>query len=127
MTSLRVALVESSPLIRARVQESLAEVASLEIVGVAETETEARTLLRSIDWDVLVIDLQLREGTGLGVLKMLAEAPRTGSQTIIVLTHFTFPQYRRKSAMLGVHHFFDKARESHCVRDVLAGLAAKAA
>jgi DNA-binding NarL/FixJ family response regulator len=138
MTPLRVAIVESSPLIRARLREALAEVANLEVVGTAEVEVEARTMLRKIAWDVVVLDLQLREGTGLGVLLTLAtdrerqSAGRTGSdaasdvpdsRTIIVLTHFTFPQYRRKGEALGVHHFFDKARETHRVREVLEELA----
>jgi two-component system OmpR family response regulator len=126
MAQLRVAIVESSPLIRARLRESLADVPNLDVVGTAEVEADARTMLRTTDWDVVILDLQLREGTGLGVLRMLAEQPDTdrASRTIVVLTHFTFPQYRRKSEALGVDHFFDKAREAHRVREVLEGLAA---
>ena len=126
MAQLRVAIVESSPLIRARLRESLADVANLEVVGTAEVEAEARTMLETTAWDAVVLDLQLREGTGLGVLRMLAEKPDVGtpSRVIIVLTDFTFPQYRRKSEALGVQHFFDKGRETNRVREVLEGLAA---
>lgn len=103
-------------------KEALAVIPNLAVVGTAEVESEARSMLVTLGWDVVVLDLQLREGTGLGVLRMLAATPRESGQVIIVLTHFTFPQYRKIAGTLGVAHFFDKAREQHRVREVLADL-----
>ena len=123
MTPLRIALVESSPLLRARLKEAFAVIPDLAVVGTAETESEARSMLATVDWDVVVLDLQLREGTGIGVLRMLAATPREAGQVIIVATHFTFPQYRKIAEELGAGYFFDKAREYYRVRDVLAQLA----
>ncbi len=118
---LRVLLVEDSPYIRERLVDLLAEPGLIEIVGHADTEEAAVMRVRDTPWDVLVLDLQLKRGTGLGVLRAMASARKPGSK-VIVLTNYAFPQYREKSFALGADYFFDKAREYHRVRDVLDGL-----
>ncbi len=123
-TKLRVVIVEDSPIIRARLAESLAEIPNVEIVGEATTEADALALMRHSRWDAAVLDLQLKQGTGLGVLKALSENARPASTKIIVFTNYSFPQYRDRSLLLGADYFFDKARELNRVREVLQKLAA---
>ena len=120
---LRIVIVEDSAIIRARLAESLTEIPSLEIVGLAETEQEAVALLRGAEWDAAVLDLQLKKGTGLGVLKALAQVPKPAHSKVIVFTNYAFPQYRERSLTLGADYFFDKSREFHRVREVLSDLA----
>jgi len=120
---LRIVIVEDSAMIRARLAETLAEIPRLEIVGQAETEAEAVSLLRQGGWDATILDLQLKKGTGLGVLKAIAQGNRPAEAKVIVFTNFAFPQYKERSLMLGADFFFDKSREFHRVREVLAELA----
>ena len=120
---LRVVLVEDSPIIRARLAETLSEIPNLEIVGQAESEADALSLLDGGGWDAVVLDLQLRQGTGLGVLRKLKQGGRPSHAKVIVFTNYAFPQYRERSISFGADFFFDKAREFHRVRDVLADLA----
>lgn len=122
-TSLRVVIVEDSALIRARLSESLAEIPNLVIVDQVENEAAAVAVLREGRWDAVVLDLQLRQGTGLGVLKALAQGARPENAKVIVFTNYAFPQYRDRSLALGADYFFDKAREFHRVREVLNSLA----
>lgn len=121
---LRVLLIEDSPLIRERLAESLATPGRVEIVGQADSEQAAIGLLAAAAWDVMVLDLQLRHGTGLGVLRALTSR-RPPKAKVIVLTNYAFPQYRAKSLALGADFFFDKAREYHRVREVLDSLASE--
>src|SRR2546430_11742052 len=121
---LRVLLIEDSPLIRERLFESLVDPGRIEIVGEADTEEAAVTLVNAAHWDVLVLDLQLKHGTGLGVLRSLI-SHRSPDVKVIVLTNYAFPQYRAKSLALGADFFFDKSREYHRVREVLEGIADK--
>ena len=121
---LRVVIVEDSAIIRARLSESLLEIPNVEIVGQVESESDALAVLRQQQWDVAVLDLQLKQGTGLGVLKALNRSLRPPNARIIVFTNFAFPQYRERSMALGADYFFDKSREFHRVREVLAGMAA---
>lgn len=120
---LRVVIVEDSAIIRARLAESLAEIPNVEIVGQVETEGDALAVLRQQRWDVAVLDLQLKQGTGLGVLKGLGSTMRPPNAKIIVFTNYAFPQYRERSMALGADYFFDKSREFNRVREVLAGMA----
>jgi DNA-binding NarL/FixJ family response regulator len=124
LAPLRVLLIEDSPLIRERLFESLVDPGRIEIVGEADTEEAAVQLLNAIQWDALVLDLQLKHGTGLGVLRALI-SHRTPDAKVIVLTNYAFPQYRAKSLALGADFFFDKSREYHRVREVLEGIADK--
>src|SRR5881227_4001635 len=124
VTPLRVLLIEDSPLIRERLFESLVDPGRIEIVGEADTEEAAISLLSAAPWDVLVLDLQLKHGTGLGVLRSLI-SHRAPDAKVIVLTNYAFPQYRAKSFALGADFFFDKAREYHRVREVLDTLASE--
>jgi DNA-binding NarL/FixJ family response regulator len=120
---LRVVIVEDSAIIRARLSETLSEIRNLVVVGQADSEGEALALLRAGQWDAVILDLQLKEGTGLGVLKKLAAQDRPPHAKVIVFTNYAFPQYRDRSLALGADYFFDKSREFHRVRDVLADLA----
>jgi len=120
----RVLLIEDSPLIRERLAESLATPGKVEIIGQADSEQAAIGLLAAAPWDVMVLDLQLRHGTGLGVLRALTTR-RPPNAKVIVLTNYAFPQYRAKSLALGADYFFDKAREYHRVREVLDSLASE--
>ena len=120
---LRVVIVEDSAIIRARLAESLGEIPNVEIVAQAETESDALAFMRGANWDVAVLDLQLKLGTGLGLLKSLAQGSRPPNTRIIVFTNYAFPQYRDRSLLLGADYFFDKAREFHRVREVVNALA----
>jgi DNA-binding NarL/FixJ family response regulator len=120
---LHVFLVEDSPIIRERLTESLSTPGRIEVIGHADTEHGAVAALRDADWDVLVLDLQLKQGTGLGVLKALAGAKPEGAK-VIVLTNYAIPQFRDRSVALGADFFFDKSREYYRVKSVLEDLAA---
>ena len=55
--------------------------------------------------DVIILDLQLKEGTGFGVLQQLGNA----RPTIIVFTNYMLPEYQRLARSLGVEHFLNKS------------------
>src|SRR5689334_89282 len=87
---LRIFLVEDSAILRERLIETLSSWGDTEIVGHAETEAAAETGLRVNNWDVLVLDLQLLQGTGIGVLQNLKDYRRPDT-LVIVLTNYVIP------------------------------------
>ena len=107
---LRVVIVEDSERILTHLAEEFAAIDNLCIAGTAATEAEAVRLLGQGNWDRAILDLQLKEGNGLRVLKALPEQ-LTDSGTIVVFTNYAFPQYRKRSLELGADYFFDKSRE----------------
>jgi two-component system response regulator DevR len=124
MDMLRVFLVEDSPMLRERLAERLANRSDVEIVGHAETEAKALDCLQAQPWDVLILDLQLLHGTGLGVLRGLSGRREPGT-TVIVLTNYSIPSYRTHSMQLGADYFFDKMQEFGRVFDVLTDIAGR--
>jgi len=124
---LRVFLVEDSAVIRERLTESISSLSHVEVVGHADTESGAISALDRVPSDAVVLDLQLRHGHGLNVLKALRGTPERPRPTVIVLTNFTSPQYRGRSMEFGADYFFDKSRDYDRVCDVLEELARRRA
>jgi len=123
MSRLRVGLIDDSERVRARLAETLAEIPNVEVAFAADTEGEAVRLIASERWDVLILDLQLRVGTGLGVLRAMQGLLARDSQVAIVFTNFGFRQYRERASALGARYFFDKARDVPAMRRLLTDLA----
>lgn len=69
---LRIFIVEDSAATRDILTESLHDDPRMEIVGFAETEQDALRQLQEIRCDVVILDIHLKAGTGLGVLRGLA-------------------------------------------------------
>jgi len=108
--ALRVVIVEDSERILTHLAEQLSAIDNVCIAGTAATEAQALQLLAQGNWDLAILDLQLKEGNGLRVLKAIREEARAVG-TIAVFTNYAFPQYRKRSLELGADYFFDKARE----------------
>ena len=124
--ALRVVIVEDSARILTHLAEELSGIDNLRIAGTAATEAEALRLLGEGNWDLAILDLQLKEGNGLRVLKAVREQV-ADSGTIAVFTNYAFPQYRKRSLELGADYFFDKSSELTRVVALAGDMAADAA
>ena len=121
---LRIFLVEDSAILRDRLSEAFASWGNITMVGHAATEAVADTALRGGDWDVLILDLQLLQGTGLGVLRNLRGHRKPGT-SVIVLTNYAIPSYRARSMELGADYFFDKTKDFAKIKDAFSELVQK--
>jgi two-component system OmpR family response regulator len=108
----RTYIVEDSPTIRDNLIETLAELAMVEPVGSAETEHEGKRWLASNDgtWDLAIVDLFLREGSGLNVLEACRARKKPG-QKIVVLSNHASRDVRWRCEQLGADAVFDKSTE----------------
>lgn len=120
---LRVFLVEDLPVVRNRVIESLGEIDGIEVAGFAEGEESALSWLRSNHCDVLILDLELRQGNGLGVLKALAAVGSSPGPVKIVYSNHASPNIRRVAVQLGASYFLDKTLDTPKLRPLLEELA----
>jgi DNA-binding NarL/FixJ family response regulator len=103
--TLRVLLVEDSRVLAERLRESLDTLENVEVVGSVADESAAVQAARDKRPDVIILDLQLKEGTGFGVMQKLGER----RPIIIVFTNYMLPEYQRIASALGVQHFLNKA------------------
>jgi two-component system, OmpR family, response regulator len=105
----RAFIVEDSSTIRDNLMETLQELAQFEPVGTAETEHDAKRWLARNDWDLAIMDLFLREGSGLNVLEACRE--RKPHQKIVVLSNHSSADVRWRCRQLGADAVFDKSTE----------------
>jgi two-component system OmpR family response regulator len=113
-------LVEDEALIRATLIPALAELAGVEVLAFAETEAEAVDWLRArgSEAELVILDIFLKDGTGLGVLGKRGDFP-PGCR-IVVLTNSATPEIRARCLALGAEAVFDKTAEideffDHCL------------
>ena len=120
--ALRVFLVEDSVHIRDLLLDFLDDPGKIEIVGFADTEKESVAAIFADPVDVVIVDLKLREGSGMGVIKQIREAGLDPMPNLIVFTNHPFPEVRRRAMQLGANSFFDKSAEYEDLRDALYSL-----
>ena len=108
---LRTYIVEDNATIRENLIGTLEELACIKALGWAESENEARGWFagHSAGWDLAIVDLFLKQGSGLGVLE--ACQVRKDSQRVVVLSNYATNDMRKRCAQLGADAVFDKSNE----------------
>ena len=114
---LRTYIVEDNATIRENLIGTLEELASVEAVGVAETEDEGTNWLSTHpeEWDLAIVDLFLRQGSGLGVLA--ACRTRRPEKKMVVLSNYATPNMRDRCTQLGANRVFDKSQDIDALID----------
>jgi DNA-binding NarL/FixJ family response regulator len=120
---LAVLLIEDSPLIRRSLAEAIDALGSFRVTAFADAPDEAIASLAAQDFDAVIVDLQLRQGSGIDVLAWLQETGRARRAFVAVLTNHALPTYRERCLQFGVRHFFDKSLEFDLVLDAMIDFA----
>ena len=108
---LRVFVVEDSELIRKRIIENVHSIGPFEVVGFAESEYEAVASIANLRPDIVITDIQLKQGSGIEVVRQVRAHPYAPRPRIFVLTNYAFPEYKRQCSVAGADEFFDKSSE----------------
>lgn len=111
MDKVKTFIVEDSSVVRENLIAALEENAPIEVIGVAEDETSAIAWLLGNDHvcDLVIVDIFLRAGTGLGVLKGIGDLAHSTKR--VVLSNHATPDIRIKCIELGADEVFDKSNE----------------
>ena len=115
--TLKTYLVEDNPTIRDNLIATLEELASVNAVGTTDNEDEGKEWLLNNphEWDLAILDLFLKQGSGLGVLAACRD--RKPSQKIVVLSNYATADIRQRCEQLGVDAVFDKSNEIDALVD----------
>lgn len=126
MHPIRTYIVEDSPVIREHLVAALEEMLPLDVVGTAENEAGALHWLAGSAHraDLVIVDIFLKDGSGLGVLRALRAMPRGGR--VVVLSNYATADMRRECLALGADRVFDKSHEIDALILYCAGLAGAA-
>jgi DNA-binding NarL/FixJ family response regulator len=104
-----VFIVDDSKAIRKRLAEMLSEINGVKVIGEARNAAEAVKGIRTLKPKVVILDIQMPDGNGIEVLKIIKqEKPTT---LVMMMTNHSSAQYREKCLKLGADYFLDKARD----------------
>jgi len=114
---LKTYIVEDNPTIRENLIATLEELAFVDAVGTSETENEGKLWLTEHldEWQLAIVDLFLKQGSGLGVLAACRD--RDPAQKVVVLSNYATTDIRQRCAQLGVDAVFDKSNEIDALVD----------
>lgn len=104
-------IAEDNDTILTNLIETLQEITEVRVVGSGATQTEAERWLNLHDghWHLAIVDLFLKEGSGLAVLTDCHK--REPYQKVVLLTNYATPEIRKRAMALGSDAVFDKSSE----------------
>ncbi len=114
---LKTFIVEDNPTIRENLIGTLEELADVQIAATSDTENDAKIWMTANPdgWNLAIVDLFLKQGSGLGVLSACRN--RTARQKVVVLSNYATADIRQRCAQLGVDAVFDKSNEIDALVD----------
>jgi len=118
-------VVEDSPQIAERLVELVSVPDRVEVVATAATEDEALAACDRHTIGLAIVDLQLAQGTGFGVIRRLRAAAGSSPTCIVVLTNHAVPALKVAAFEAGADYFLDKSKDfatiPRLIGELLAG------
>jgi DNA-binding NarL/FixJ family response regulator len=104
-----VFIVDDSKAIRERLAKMLSEIDGIKVIGEARNAAEAVTGIRNLKPKVVILDIQMPDGNGIEVLKIIKQ--ERPAPLVLMMTNHSSAHYREKCLKLGADYFLDKARD----------------
>lgn len=104
-------VVEDSPQIAERLVELVSVPNRVEVVATAASEDEALAACDRHTIALAIVDLQLAQGTGFGVIRRLRAATGANPACIVVLTNHAVPALKVAAFEAGADYFLDKSKD----------------
>lgn len=122
---MKVMVIEDSDIVRIVFHSLLAQVSGASVSGEFDSAASAIRALNHDSPDAILLDIQLRSGNGMDVLKVVkANHPEV---KVFVVTNFIDDFYRKRYIEAGAWGFFDKSRDLALLRNSLRTLSATTA
>jgi DNA-binding NarL/FixJ family response regulator len=125
MTAISVVLAEDQPMVRAGFSALLDSRSDIEVVGEAATGAEALEQVRTLQPDVVVMDIRMPEMDGLEATRRITTDPALSRTRVLVLTTFELDEYVFGALDAGASGFLLKGGEPadlvHAIRVVADG------
>jgi DNA-binding NarL/FixJ family response regulator len=119
---MRIILADDSDLILDRLQEMLCVYSTAEIVASLKNGTEALAAIRTMEPDLVILDIDMPGLTGLQVLKEIRKEKKNNIPKFIILTLYSSVYYREMAIAAGADYFFSKADDFEKIGEVVGGM-----
>jgi two-component system, LytTR family, response regulator len=125
-TPLGVVIVDDEPLARSGVRRLVAARAGFRVLGEAETGTEASDLIARTRPDVVLLDVQMPDGSGLEAIRRVAPGERPVTIFVSAYDQYAVDAFGVRAVDYVLKPFTDarliesleRAREAHLARDL---------
>jgi DNA-binding NarL/FixJ family response regulator len=115
--AVRVLIVDDHPVVREGLAMHLATARNLEVCGQAEDVPGALALLASARPDVAIIDISLKNGNGLDLIRRIKE--RQDAVRILVWSMYPENLYAERALRAGAQGYLNKGQATHHVLDAI--------
>ena len=119
--SISVVLAEDNQLVRKRIKKFLTRAADIEVVGEAQDGLEALLLVKTLQPDLLILDVEMPKLNGLEVAKRLQKHP--ADTRILVLSAYADQLVIRQMFAYGVSGYLVKEDASESLLMAVRGVA----
>jgi DNA-binding NarL/FixJ family response regulator len=114
---MKVFIVEDSDIMVERILKKVLSIKGVEVVGISDNEEDAFINIKSSYPDFLIIDIKLKSGDGINLLKRIKK--KIPGATIVMLTSYFMPEFIDKCMAIGADYFFDKAKDFDKIENVI--------
>lgn len=114
---MKIFLAEDSPSFIKRLKSDIEQLEGMKIIGEANNESDAVNGILELKPDVVILDLALAEGNGIGVLNKIQGVIQ--EIRVVVLSNHCANPYREKCKQLGATHFLSKDKEFNLLSGLL--------
>jgi DNA-binding NarL/FixJ family response regulator len=116
-------LVDDHAMVRQGIRDRLSKESDITVVGEADSRDTGIALVEELRPDLVVLDIRLRQDSGIEVAKRLrADYPAI---KILILSAYDYDQYVRALARIGVDGYITKENSQEelvqAIRDIVAG------
>ena len=120
---LRVFIADDSPPVAEMLIELIQAPGKVDVIGVGDTEAGAIESIRAMKPDVVVLDLQLKTGSGTNVIRAVRANADLAHVRLVVTSNHVSPQMRAGCMELGADGYFDKVKEIGALTACISELA----
>ncbi len=117
---MKLLIADDSKPLRESLKARLSDIAGISEIHEAGSCSETLSELIKKTPDLVILDIQLGDGTGFDVLEQLSS--KKIKTSVIVFTSFSYPEYREKALSLGALNFISKSDDDNLF-DLLENMA----
>ena len=117
-----ILIVDDSYLIIERLTDMLNELEQVDSISHAFTVTAAIEILEQSPPDIILLDINLPDTSGIELLRIVKE--KYPAIIVVMLTNNANDYYRQLCLKLGADHFVDKSKEFDMVPGIISALEA---
>lgn len=113
----RIVIVDDHPMMRDGLTMRISSHSDLEVCGEAATEDEAFELVKKVCPDLVIVDIALREGNGIELIKRIKSL--NSAAKMLVVSAFQESLYAERAMRAGAHGYLNKQETNEKVIEAI--------